>query len=317
LVVIVRSKPHTPINEFLNQRLPDKLPNEQNLLPVGHANYYGYFSYNPQALQAYLKHVGTVVSDATPSLSARLMTLTPLLESDRGYISFVSNDGETAPRVFHYGNWNSTSGSEFVFAQEAAFHPTVALGDISLKQSFMVGDTPVWRMQMVTPDKSNNAPDKKTDPSTSTSDTKNLLYALDNGDLISAAAPEALTEFLQDLTPPTTETNTLGKSFNHLPTICFQAKYKMASLMQTLLRQTPSSPEAGKENLYAAGSLGQGQLGLTFDVPYEFLTPVIEIMSEPTKDDDAKPAATTTETGSATIKKAETKAGETISPVAE
>lgn len=272
VVTIIKALPETELNAFLNQRLPVTLPDEHSLLPVTKASAYGYACFNAPALAKYLVHLSAVFGKSMPESSKEMLTIAKHLECSQGYASFLKINDEKSPRVFFGGSWNRSNTPEFVLAMYALTHPLVDMRQTETVQAFLLGEAPVWRLR---------PPASKEKIIPAPAPPQNVFFSVSEGNITQAGSPEALTQLNQDLAPPAIDNNSFSRNFGHLPTLCFQAKYKTESLMQTLLMQTPSSPTP--TSLYSAASLGEGQLAVTLDAPYELLGALLRGTTEDKK----------------------------------
>lgn len=263
-VAIIKSREGSPMNIFLNQRLPSTLPDAHSLIPVGRAWAYGYFCYNPQAMATYMTHLAGVFGASMPVSSTQLQILARHVECAKGYTSFLQLADEKGPRAFHWGSWNRSNATETMQAAYVMMHPLANAQEIENVQAFTLGEAPVWRLR---------APSAKTNVIPPPPPPPNLFYSVAQGNITQASTPEALSQLVQDTEPPAIDNNSFSRNFGHLPTLCFQAKYKVEGLMQALFIKPPEKPS--NTPLYAAASLGEGQLALTVDVPYELLKPLM------------------------------------------
>lgn len=263
-VAIIKSREGSAMNMFLNQRLPGTLPQAHSLVPVGRAWAYGYFVYHPQALAKYLSHLSSVFGASMPVSAGQLALISQNIDCAKGYTSFLQIQGEKGPRAFHWGSWNRSNAPELMQAFYVLMHPLVDAKLVENVQAFTLGEAPVWRLQAPAP-KDKVIPPPPPPP--------NLFYSVSSGNITQASTPEALSQIVQDIEPPAIDNNSFSRNFGHLPTLCFQAKYKVEGLMQALFIKPPEKPS--NTPLYAAASLGEGQLALTVDVPYELLKPLM------------------------------------------
>ena len=268
-VFLIKSLDNSALNTFLSQRLKADLPPEHTLFPVGKADLYGYFSYNASATKDYLTHLSQMFAPSLPLSANQLLAVAQKMENARGYTAFAFYSGEPTARLFHLGDWSVTSAPETMKAGYCLLNPLAKAEEVEMTQSFLIGNHPVWRL---TPPQSNLLKQPAWG--------KPLYFALMEGNLAQAGSPELLNQLIQDITPPGAFTQTLSKSFGHLPTVCFQAKYKSGSLLKTLLIDSRTTPV--DKNLYTAASLGDGKLALTIDFPYELLPALMNLAAQST-----------------------------------
>lgn len=266
VVALIKAAKESPLETFLNQRLPAGLPDEHGLMPVSNASAYGYFSYNPVSLSKYIEHLSGVFGQAMPVAAKQMLDMAAHLDCAKGYSAFLQMPDETAPRVFYWGSWNRSNTPEFILSMYAALHPMMNVKEIEVQQAFLLGEAPVWRLR---------PPESKEKIIPAPPPPPNVFFSVSQGNITQSSSPEALSQFAQDLAPPAIDNNSLSKNFGHLPTLCFQAKYKTDSLLQALLLKTPETPTSSY--MYAAASLGEGQLGITVDVPYELMAQMLQM----------------------------------------
>lgn len=276
-VLIIKARAESPLHDFFSQRLPASLPDQHERIPVSNATAFGYFSYNPASVRQYLAHLQERFATSLPPFSQQIGQIGSHSDCAKGYSAFVQMPAESIARFFHQGDWNKSNAVDFMRACYGVTHQISDTQQLDIAQAFLVGEDPVWR---ITPaeskfedkDKEKSKEDSKSSWQTATS--PKLLFSLSGGNLAQGATPEALTSFMQDLEPPAIDKNTLARGFGHLPTICFQAKYKSSSLLPNFTGPADSKNLTNK-SLYAAASLGAGQLAITVDLPYELAPALI------------------------------------------